>query len=254
MRVIFIKNIFLWLWSHSPLLCLSDDKNFATLDYEKIKRKDTELRLSLLNIMLGDCVLYIITCNIDKWKPKLKHVLCLEDLDGINLTDKAIEEKTWQYEIHLQKLAQNELEIEKESLYYHIKNEKERINISLEKLNIYTTIILTVLPLLLVLVDFKKILELPFPLIISVFLIAYSLLNICIYLFRGVEVRGIKKSRFSDLRYCEQKERKILSQYYYDWQQLKYEAQLFVSIVKNLQRWIVFVFALALFVYIGDLF
>lgn len=59
------------------------------------------------------------------------------------------------------------------------------------------------------------------------------------------------KSSFSDLRSSKEKDREIILQYQYDWQQLKYKAQLFVSFVLNLQEWVVLILILSLFVSFG---
>ncbi len=249
-NIIFL-NIALWVWSHFPLLCLSDDDNFATLEYKNLKSKNAKLRISLLNIMLGDYILYIVTFDIKKRKLELIHILCLENIDGILLTDEKIDGIQDRYRVHIQDLSESELEIEKEALCYRIQNEEQRINTSIDKLNIYATIILTVLPLVLAILDLKKVLTLSFPLLVGVILIIYSLFNICIYLFRTIKVRGIMKSSFSDLRSSKEKDKEIILQYQYDWQQLKYKAQLFVSFVLNLQEWVVLILILSLFVSFG---
>lgn len=230
---------------------MSDDDNFATLEYKNLKSKNVQLRISLLNLMLGDYILYIVTFDIKKRKLELMHVLCLENIDGILLTDEKIGGIQDRYKRHIQDLSEKELEIEKEALCYHIQNEEQRINTSIDKLNIYATIILTVLPLVLAILDLKKILTLSLPLLIGVILIIYSLLNICAYIFRTIKVRGIMKSSFSDLRYSKEKDKEIILQYQYDWQQLKYKAQLFVSFVLNLQEWVVLILILSLLVSFG---
>ncbi|WP_313233232.1 hypothetical protein [Tissierella praeacuta] len=249
--MIIIINVILWIWSHFPILCLSDDDNFATLEYKNLKSKNANLRFSLLNIMLGDYILYIVTFDIKKRKLELIHILCLENIDGILLTDEKIDGIQNRYRFHLQGLSESELEIEKESLCYRIQNEEQRINTSIDKLNIYATIILTVLPLVLAILDIKKVLTLSLSLLIGVILIIYSLLNICIYLFRTIKVRGIMKSSFRDLRSSKEKDKEIVLQYQYDWQQLKYKAQLFVSFVLNLQEWVVLTLVLSLLVSFG---
>lgn len=230
---------------------MSDDDNFATLRFENLKLKNVQLRISLLNLMLGDHILYVVTFNIKKRKLELMHVLCLENIDGILLTDEKIDGIRDKYKLHIQNLSEKDLEIEKEALCYHIQNEEQRINASIDKLNIYTTIILTVLPLVLALLDLKKISTLSLPLLLGVILIIYSLFNICAYIFRAIKVRGIMKSSFSDLRSSKEKDKEIILQYQYDWQQLKYKAQLFVSFVLNLQEWVVLIFILSVLVSFG---
>lgn len=201
--------------------------------------------------MLGEYILYLITFDIKQRKIKLIHILCLEEMDGILLTDEKLDGIQDRYKHHIKDLLEKELEIEKEALCYHIQNEEQRINTSIDKLNIYATIILTILPLVLALLDLKKFFTLSLPLLIGAMLIIYSLLNICAYIFRTIKIRGIKKSSFSDLRSSEEKDKEIILQYQYDWQQLKYKAQLFVSFVLNLQEWVVLILILILFVSFG---
>lgn len=246
-----IINIILWIWSHFPIISLSDDDNFATLEWKKIRLKQAHLRISLLNLMFGDRILYLITYDIKERKLKFAHLLCLEKMEGILLTDESIEDIQNRFRNHICLLNGSDLEIEKEALGYHIQNEEQRISTSMDKLNIYATIILTVLPLILAILDIEKIFTLPLPLLVGVVLLIYALLNICAYVFRVIKIRDIKKSSFRDLRESQDKEKEILVQYQYDWQQLKYKAQLFVSFVLNLQEWVVAILVLSIFVSIG---
>ena len=124
-------------------------------------------------------------------------------------------------------------------MLYHIEREEQRISTSVDKINIYATIILTVIPIVVALIDFGSIKDLPIVLQVMICIAVYSLLNICIYIFRTIKVHGIKKSSFSDLRESSDRKKEIVMQYQYDWQQLKYKAQLFVSFVLNLQEWVV---------------
>lgn len=247
----FIINIFLWIWSHFPILCLSDDDNFATLQWRRLKDGKAHLRVSLLNIILGDCILYLFTLDINQKKIEPLHIVRLSDMEGILLTDEKINDIQNRYKDHINDLGSDDLQIEKEKLCYHIQNEEKRIDTSIEKLNIYATIILTVLPLVLAITDLKKITTLSIPLLLSVVFMVYSLLNICAYIFRAIKIQGIMKSSFLDLRLSEQKDKEILLQYQYDWQQLKYKAQLFVSFVLNLQEWVALILVLAIFFAIG---
>lgn len=248
----FFINILLWAWSHSPIFCLSYDDNFANLNCDIIKKHKNKLRISMFNLMLGNCILYLITLDIKNRKFKFYHILFLNEVDGLYLSAEKIDEIQGRYKEHIQNLSKEELEIEKEKLIYHIQNENSRIDISINKINIYTTVILTVAPLVLAIVNLKEVIKLSLPMIVCVVLIAYSLLNICIYIFNAVKVNGISKSSFADLRLSQEKDKFILIQYQYDWQQLKYKATLFVSFVINIQEWFILMFILLFFVLIGN--
>lgn len=230
-----VINIFLWIWSHCPIICLSDDCYFATLKFDNIR--NAHLRLSILNIMLGDSIIYVFSYDIKERKTSVIKILRLIDIDGNVLEDEKIDQIQKRFRMHIAKLSDDDLEIEKEKLLYHIEREEKRISTSVDKINIYTTIILTVIPIVVALIDFGSIKNLPIVLQVMICIVTYSLFNICIYFFRTIKVRGIKKSSFSDLRESSDRKKEIVMQYQYDWQQLKYKAQLFVSFVLNLQEW-----------------
>lgn len=249
-----IINIILWLISHSPILCFSDDNNFATLKCEKIKDKTVHLRMSLLNFMVGDCIVYFITWDIKNKKINIMHVIRLVNVDGMSTAEEKLIEIQNRYKSHISNLEDKDMQIEKEKLCYHIQNEERRIDSSIEKINIYATIILTVVPIVMAIIDIKKIDTLSVSLKVCVFFMLYALLNICAYIFRAIKVQGIKKSKFADLRESEEKGKEVLLQYQYDWQQLRYKADLFVSYVLNLQNWIVLLVILIIYFSIGNSF
>lgn len=233
------------------MFSLSDDDNFATIDGEKFKEKKRLLRISVINIMLGDSILYLLTYDMKKKKFDFYTVLSLKDKGSILLTDENIDDIQERFKEHIKDLSDEDLAIEKEKLCYLIENENQRISSSVNKINIYATIILTVLPLMLAIIDLKVIITLHSTLILGIILMVYSLINICVYVFSAVKVQGISKSTFKDLRESQEKNKKIVVQYQYDWQQLRKKAQLFVSYVLNLQEWVNLIIVLMVCISIG---
>lgn len=211
-----VINILLWIWSHLPVLCLSDDYNFATFKWHD-KEIKTHLRLSLLNIMLGDTIVYIFSYDISEKKISFMKILRLTDIEGNTLSDKTINQTQNRFRSHVEKLSDEDLEIEKEKLLYHIEQEEQRINTSVEKINIYTTIILTVIPILAALIDFDELNDILITWKLMIGMAAYSLFNICIYIFRIIKVSDISKSSFRDLRESSNRKTEIVVQYQYDW-------------------------------------
>lgn len=189
--------------------------------------------------MIGDIVIYLITFDLKIKIFKFFSVLKLEDMEGILLRSEELENIQSRFKNHIDNLSDDEVLVEKEKLCYLIQLESKRIDTSIDKMNIYTTIILTVLPLILALVDLKMIFTFSVQLKIISMMIVYSILNVCIYIFRAIKVRGISTSTFRDLRDSEKKDKTLLLQYQYDWQNIKYKAQLFVSFILNLQDWII---------------
>lgn len=239
-----IIDLFLWIWSHCPIICLSGDNYFATVKFDNIR--NAHLRISILNIMLGDIIIYVLSYDIKERKISCIKILRLEDIKGNVLKNDQIEEIQNDFEIHLAKLSNDDLDIEKEKLLYHIGREKQRMRTSVDKINIYTIIVLPVIPIVMALIDFSLIKTFSIFLQVMICIAGYGLLNICLYIFKTIKVWGINQSSFSDLRKSSNRKKEIVMQYQYDWQQLKYKAQLFVSFVLNLQEWVVAVLILTI--------
>lgn len=242
-------NLILWIWSHFPIMSLSDDDSFATLKMEKMRQ--AHLRFSFIDIMLGDRIIYILSYDIKANRVSFIKVLHLTDIKENILEDEKIAEIQERFRSHIVELSDHDLEIEKEKLLYHIECEEQRISASVDKINIYATIILTVVPIVLAILNFAAFENFSQALQIMVCIAVYALFNICIFVFRTIKVRVIKKSTFSDLRNSENRNQEIVVQYQYDWQQLKYKAQLFVSFVLNLQEWVVLLLILTIVISFG---
>ncbi|TCL61152.1 hypothetical protein EDD76_101249 [Kineothrix alysoides] len=242
-------NFILWIWSHCPIMSLSNDDNFATLEIEEMRQ--AHLRISVLNIMLGDRIVYILSYDIKEERFSVIKLLHLTDIEGNLLKNEKIAEIQERFRNHIAEITDEDLEIEKEKLLYHIEHEEQRISSSVDKINIYATIILTVIPIVLAIIDFATLKEISVILQIMVCIAIYALLNVCIFIFRTIKVRGINKSSFADLRSSEKRSSEIVVQYQYDWQQVKYKAQLFVSIVLNLQEWVILLLILTIGISFG---
>lgn len=244
-----VLNFILWICSHSPIMSLSNDDNFATLEIEEIRQ--AHLRISVLNIMLGDRIVYILSYDIKRKNFSVIKLLNLIDIEGNFLKNEKITEIQERFRNHIAEITDEDLEIEKEKLLYHIEHEEQRISSSVDKINIYATIILTVIPIVLAIIDLATLKEISVILQIIICIAVYALLNVCIFIFRTIKVRGINKSSFADLRNSEKRSREIVIQYQYDWQQVKYKAQLFVSIVLNLQEWVILLLILIISISFG---
>lgn len=84
-----VLNFILWIWSHCPIISLSNDDNFATLEIEEIR---AHLRISVLNIMLGDRIVYILSYDIKEKRFSVIKLLHLTDMEGNLLKDEKISE------------------------------------------------------------------------------------------------------------------------------------------------------------------
>lgn len=229
-----------WLFSHSPIFAFSDDNNFGPCDG---KSNNMRLRISLINLMFGDVITYIGTYEIETKKIKLFYQLRLSEFDfSVNYT--SVTRNT--YLEHLNSLNPEEIVIERESLNEHIQYEQSRIETSNQKINSYMTIILTVLPIILGVLDVNKILKASCGIKICMLIILYGVVNICAYLINTIKVRAIHRGMFKDLKESEEKDKELNLQYYFNWQHLKKQANMFVSYVINIQEWIYFVLVFSL--------
>lgn len=252
-----IINFLLMIWSWFPILSFTKDSNFGELSIHgsPVMPQLREWRISFLQIMLGAHKLYVFSLyrTVDPntnaaslhwdWVKLLSLKELCDDSDHIQQVY-----TTYYNRLKSPSIKNERLEAEKESLCYHIEIENSRLDKSDNKMNIYATVVLTLLPILLS-ISFDTFLELfKTNLIykIAFGLAVYIVFNIIIYLYRYIKVGGYSTSSFSDLKKEKNKRitKKLIAQYYYDFQSLRKKADLFVSYVKNIQQWMVAAFVL----------
>ena len=247
-----IINLILLIASWLPVFSLTEDEKYGELKIDNSIAVRSQLRtwrLSLFQIMLGAYKFYILTLsrtydnNTNKvlYHPKLFKLISLKKIFDKN--DHHIEQIYNDYYMRLNNstIIEERLGKEKESLCYHIEYENSRIEKSDNKVNVYATIVLTLLPILLGISFDSILLLLKINLIYkAIFIIsAYFAMNIVLYLFQYIKVGKYNMSRFSTLKE-EQDEnltQRLVSQSYYDYQSLKNKANFFVSYVLNIQKW-----------------
>ena len=247
-----IINLILLIASWLPVFSLTEDEKYGELKIDNSIAVRSQLRtwrLSLFQIMLGAYKFCILTLsrtydnNTNKvlYHPKLFKLISLKKIFDKN--DHHIEQIYNDYYMRLNNstIIEERLGKEKESLCYHIEYENSRIEKSDNKVNVYATIVLTLLPILLGISFDSILLLLKINLIYkAIFIIsAYFAMNIVLYLFQYIKVGKYNMSRFSTLKE-EQDEnltQRLVSQYYYDYQSLKNKANFFVSYVLNIQKW-----------------
>ena len=247
-----IINLILLIASWLPVFSLTEDEKYGELKIDNSIAVRSQLRtwrLSLFQIMLGAYKFYILTLsrtydnNTNKvlYHPKLFKLISLKKIFDKN--DHHIEQIYNDYYMRLNNstIIEERLGKEKESLCYHIEYDNSRIEKSDNKVNVYATIVLTLVPILLGISFDSILLLLKINLIYkAIFIIsAYFAMNIVLYLFQYIKVGKYNMSRFSTLKE-EQDEnltQRLVSQYYYDYQSLKNKANFFVSYVLNIQKW-----------------
>ncbi len=258
MKIVFkyLLKFVLWLVSLNIFPALTNDDNFGTIELDLDKPIGNQLkkwRLSLIQIMLGAKKYYICSLNRDfentsnKAKYTFKLFKCISLNDNFDKNNH-INQIYNEYFTRLCGMSDVErVSCEKESLCYHIECENNRIEKSDNKINIYTTIALTVLPIIVGL-NYGSILSLlkDNGFLVYWFIVAlYFTFNILLYFYQYIKVSGYNMSLFSKLKNESQNfNARLTAQYYFDYQSLKNKAELFVSYVKNIQTLMILTFVL----------
>lgn len=259
-----LKRIFVFLisslvkiFSVFPVLSFTSDEKFGAFELnlkDTVKEQLSKWRISLFQIMLGTSKLYMFTWkrefddNAQKFRIKF-NILKRLSLEKIFDRTEHISKIYDDYYARLSGfetsagILEKRLSAEKESLCYHIESEKNRIESSDNKIVIYTTVALTVLPIIVGL-NFDYIFELfvqnwVFTILFCVAI--YAIFNVFLYFYQYIKVGSYSMSSFSDLKdtITGQLDSKITAQYYFDYQSLTSKADLFVSYVKNIQYWMI---------------
>lgn len=239
-----LKKILFIIWAYSPVFALTDDYAFLVRSFEK--NVEHKYYFSIISFLLGEKKIQLFSFPIGRKDNRIEvfRIIKLSKNLAFNISESDMEEKVNSYKNHLSSLKQNETDVEKESLLRHLSDEKERIQTSYNKINAFTSIILTVIPLAIAFIEMNSIVEGGFDSWIFFGALIYGYVNLCAWIFQAAAVRSFSVSSFKDLKISENKEREYNCQIYYDWQQTKRKADMYVSFVKYTKNWIIVVIVL----------
>ena len=266
-----LSKSLLYLWSLSPVLALTCDKDYGTND----DGATTELRFSIINLMLGDRTYYFLTTPVRNPKIKFRVIdkITLQQCVFNSLNLKAnmslaenMKEKSENFvKSHLDKMSQDEVEcdmdVEKEFICYRIDNETNRTDLSFKKMNFYMGIILVLIPLM---ISAQSTLHVNTTISFAKFIVwgtlglmSYTMFNWFLYTIQYMKVSGLEFSKISTLinppEFINRK-KQLIHNYYYDWQIRRSEAVFRVSFVCNTERcmkWSIGLFVLFALVVMG---
>ena len=232
-----LKKLILIIWSYSPVLAFTDDANFLTADPTGTNHK---YHFSIFNLLLGEHLFQFLSFPIRYPEDSFhffRHIQ-MSKMETLNLLPETNTEQMNNYKTHCAGLSEDELQIEKEALLRKIEIEQNRQTISNSKINIFSAVMLVLLPLLLSNINWSVISCLHnFERVLIVFLI-YTVINICAWILQSLKVRGQMVSTFSDLRESENKALEHNFQLFYDWQHMRRETQKQVSFVSYIYDWL----------------
>ena len=247
MRII---SILLGIWAYLPVFSLTDDLGFLTANPGSEQHR---YYFSLLSILFGEKKYQFMSFPIKQPGENvvLFRVKLLSEMQAFVLSEEKENELKINYKEHYDSLSENERTIEKEALLQHLSAQQSRIDTSYNKINAFTTIIVAIMPLAVTFVDREMILSLNvFGKAIFILLI-YANVNLCAWIFQAINVRGYMTSSFKDLKESTDKAKEQNWQIYYDWQQTRRKADMFVSFVMYTKRWIIAVILLTVIFSVG---
>ena len=244
-----MKKFLAKLWSYSLILPVTDDNNFGTNEMGNGDKERTSYRISLFGFFWGHKAKYLLTYNFKNKRFSFYHEITLEQCGLLkeHCDDEKIANKSQDYEKHLsdKEMDNHNIEFEAEFIQYANSRQHERIELGERKINLYATVILAIIPILLVLFNINIFLSYNlFEKVLAIYVI-YFLLNVILMIFDSMKVKGYVYSRFSDLKKAKDKRKKLSSNYYFDWQMNKDSADIMISYVLNIQDLIKYAILLA---------
>lgn len=246
-----LKWLLVYLFSRSPFFSITLDEKFHEISNKNNINID-RLRISLFSLGLGVKKLYFLTYKKEQ-KFKFFKTISLEDIQSIP-SEEVIQDKAEQYKKHINLKTKEDIEVEIEFLQYRINQEENKKNTALNKLNNYIAIISILLPLITSNV-INAYLQIKFKYkIILLIIVGYTLVNVVLCILDFLKVRVLIRSRFYDLKESDKHKNKLAEAYYSDWYAMKEESTVFVSIVRNTERYLKLLIAsISLILVLGNL-
>ena len=238
--------------SRSLLFSITCDENFDELNKQDFEKYFTK-RYSLIRISLG-IKIYFISIKIEPQESKktFHFIKILKLSDSISNQTDASTEKANIYYDSLGNKQKRDIECESDFIKYRINQEQKRKETAANKVYIFLFFLLVLLPMgLTSLKYFQNSIHFYFSISIIIFII-YMYLNALFLIIEYFLVKGYPRSKFYDLKTSDKHFYELIKSYYYDWQNIKKEADNEVSYVINIQNYSIklFIFTVLYAVYV----
>lgn len=227
--------------SYSPLFRVTDDDRF-----NEITKNHSKLRLSLLSFNLGIKSYHIISYNFSEQNFKFLFVLNLYDV--VNYYEKIVKNGD-DYDDYLKELSKEgdkNKSIEKEFILYKISEEMNTKNRTFNKFLAYLAIIALIIPLyaskLTNLTSYTG--KLPYKIIFAILLI-YCFVNLLYLMHSFIRIKGYKRTLFNSLRKSKQPDSLVNALLYYEMKNKAVESNMEISIIKNLEKYIILIISIS---------
>lgn len=229
------KNLFICLkfLSWIPFFRATDDSNFGDMKRNSII---VNLRFSLISFNLGKRIYHFITLKNLTLKPF--YVL---NLDNVSKYDSIIEsngDMYDQYKVEIYTKENHNPVPEKEYLLHKITQIETSRNKTFNKFLAYIAIFALILPLY-----GSKITNISQYIntykIIFLIVLIYIFINFSLFLYAFISVKKIKRTRFRSIRNSQNPSIELNSSLYYELLNLETESTYFVTIIKNIEKYII---------------
>ena len=238
------------IWAYFPICALTDDMGFLTSNRDSPQH---EYYFSVFNFLFGERVYQFLVFPLKQPDKKicLYKMKQLSRMENFRLSDQKEKRLKSNFEDHYQGLTEKERLIEKEELLRHLWDQQSRVETSYNKINAFTAIILAVIPIVVSLVDIEAIIALNILERFFLIILIYAYVNLCAWIFQAISVKTYMSSSFKDLKESDNKEKEQMWHIYYDWQQTKRKADMFVTYVIYMKVWIIAVIILTVVFCVG---
>ncbi|WP_162922470.1 hypothetical protein [Aliivibrio sp. EL58] len=243
LKILFITTK---LFNVIPVLHISNDNNFGTLEYNTNWYES--LRLSILTLPLGHTKLYLFT--VSKYKFNFLHIIKLE-----SFTNFITEEKKDELKTNFRKLKQNgnKPELRLEYVKYKYDDVTNSINILNNKVNNYVSISLFYAGLFSYLVSITITYFnggiISYLLLFFLLMSFIHLLSGLILIYKYLQIKNTLRSTFASIKKLPTPSL-LANNIYIDWQAAKDEQHFYASLVKNIEKSFMFSLSISFLLYV----
>lgn len=232
-----------FLLSYSPLSRVTYDNNFG-----EVKRFYTDpLRISVFSINIGKRIFYFLSWTLERpTKYKWFYSIEFDKLKDNKLPDEAdVNQKVTAFKESLDNKTDEDLIAFANALSFRINQEDQRKVKSFNKFLAYIAIIAFILPLFApYLINLWKISQLngleKSIYVIFTFLLLYNFINLVVFLYEMINVKGYNRYGIRQIRQASNHKKEFLVGQYHDWYWIKEESRYEVSVIKNVEKYIIF--------------
>ena len=244
-------DVLMNILAYLPVFSLTDDLGFLTGN--RGSNQPHKYYLSLISILFGERKIQLLSIPIKQPGEKaiLFRIKRLSEIDAFVLSEEKANQLETNYKSHYNSLHETEQNIEKEALLRQLSDQQSRIDTSYNKINAFTTIIVAIIPIAVTFIDWDTIKSMSVIGMTIFILLIYANVNLCAWIFQAINVRGFSASSFRDLKNSNEKAQEQNWQIYYDWQQTKRKADMFVTFVMYTKVWILAVIVLTIIFSMG---